>query len=598
MISRVNNMKKFAIPLFVIIPTILVGCGGDSSSGSDNTVDKPLAPAPVLNSFIEKVKTGGERNIDFSNAIYRPDLSQTYSLDNVTVETGNCTVAPVSDFVYAVNAADDGLCNLKYTVSNSDNVSASSDATVIASSSILTTYPMIGGINASVGTPIEIDILGELAKKGIDTTGLIIDPHIYTTGVGRSSVDDVKQIIQFDGTGSTADAKFGVASIIYALKDSTDSVDGYGRIDIAVSSDFNTAPKSQSYIYPEILEANIPGATPRKVYSINLKDLKYTDGSPILDPTTSKQMEIISDPDNPLDHPADNLQLLKVTNYGEQFAKIENLDKLDNLEFSLTPNVTESNTIDVSYVVTDHNGGYTTNVIRFKVRTPSSLFPWEDIYTLNKRFIAPITKELSDLSFFPISDFDVEDDIISGQDYNIALMDHDLAKKYCTVRGARLPRLDEINSLMLNGDLHSNRFWPDNQLYWADEAKGFNANDGSIASLMPSEKIYTACVVGGISSLNITNTAKCNGTDKNTLSLYTTDIYGQPVARSITLMAMTDPSVSFNNGGFSVNISTDSNGFLSIPFSTKGTSPTDGCRPKITIMNVSEIITVESEFQP
>lgn len=593
MISRVNNMKKFAIPLFVIIPTILVGCGGDSSSDSDNTVDKPLAPAPVLNSFIEKAKTGDERNIDFSNAIYRPDLSQTYSLDNVTVEAGNCTVAPVSDFVYAVNAADDGLCNLKYTVSNSDNVSASSDATVIASSSILTTYPMIGGINASVGTPIEIDILDELAKKGIDTTGLIIDPNIYTTGVGFSSVDAAKQIIQFDGTD------FGVASIIYALKDSTDSVDGYGRIDIAVSSDFNTAPKSQPYIYPEILEASFSGSGTALIYSINLKDLKYTDGSPIVD-SAGKQIQIISDPDNPLDHPADNLQLLKVTNYGQNFATITDLNKLDNLEFSLEPYVTESNTIDVSYVVTDHAGGYTTNVIRFKVRTPSSLFPWEDIYALNKRFIAPITKELSDLSFFPISDFDVEDDIVSGQDYNIVLMDHDLAKKYCAVRGARLPRLDEINSLMLNGDLHSNRFWPDNQLYWADEAKGFNANDGSILSLIPSEKIYTTCVTGGISSLNITNTAKCGDiTSVNTLSLSVSDIYGQPLAgQSITLMAMTDPSLSFDGGTFTITKNTDSNGFLSVPFSTMGTSPTDGCRPKITIMNTPEIITVESEFQP
>ncbi|HIF9370960.1 TPA: hypothetical protein ACX6RS_003044 [Photobacterium damselae] len=590
MISRVNNMKKFAIPLFVIIPTILVGCGGDSSSGSDNTVDKPLAPAPVLNSFIEKVKTGGERNIDFSNAIYRPDLSQTYSLDNVTVESGNCTVAPVSDFTYAVNAADDGLCNLKYTVSNSDNVSASSDATVIASSSILRAYPPIA-VNASVDVPIEINIHDELAKKGINTDGLVIDPNIYTIGVGNSGVVYGKDIIQFTGE------EFGIASVVYVLKDGS-SMDGYGQINIAISSDFNTAPESQPYIYPEILEASFPGSGTSLIYSINLRDLKYTDGSPIVD-SAGKQIQIISDPDNLLDHPADNLQLLKVTNYGENFATITDLNKLDNLEFSLEPYVTESNTIDVSYVVTDHDGGYTTNVIRFKVRSPSSLFPWEDIYILNKRFIAPITKELSDLSFFPISDFDVEDDIISGQDYNIVLMDHDLAKKYCTVRGARLPRLDEIDSLMLNGDLHSSRFWPDNQLYWAEEAKGFNVNDGSILSLIPSEKIYTTCVTGGISSLNITNTAKCDGKGQNTLSLSVSDIYGQPLAgQSITLMAMTDPSLSFNGGAFTITKNTDSNGFLSVPFSTKGTSPTDGCRPKITIMNTPEIITVESEFQP
>ncbi|HIF9185584.1 TPA: Ig-like domain-containing protein [Photobacterium damselae] len=597
MISRVNNMKKFAIPLFVIIPTILVGCGGDSSSGSDNIVDKPLAPAPVLNSFIEKVKTGGERNIDFSNAIYRPDLSQTYSLDNVTVETGNCTVAPVSDFVYAVNAADDGLCNLKYTVSNSDNVSASSDATVVASSSLLTTYPMIAGINASVGTPIEIDILDELAKNGIDTSGLIIDPNIYTTGVGRSSVDELKQIIQFDGTDGTADEKFGVASIIYALKDkSTGSVDGYGRIDIAVSSDFNTAPKSELYLYPEILKANVSGTSLK--YYINLRDLRYTDGSPIVDPK-GKQKHIISDPDNPLDHPDDNLQLLKVSNYGRKAVTITNPDKLDNLEFTFEPYVSESNIIDVSYVVTDHDGGYTTNIIRFKVRSPSSLFPWEDIYTFGKRFFAPITKELSDLSFFPIPDFDVEDDIISGKDYNIALMDHELARKYCTVRGARLPRLDEINSLMVTGDLHSNKFWPDNQLYWSDEEKGFNANDGTIISLMPSEKIYTTCVVGGINSINITNTAKCNGTDTNTLSLSLSDEYGQPlVGQAVAFMAMTDPSVAFDGQVFTITKNTDLNGSLSVAVSTAGTSPTDGCRPTITIMNTPEIITVESEFQP
>ncbi|HIF9474795.1 TPA: hypothetical protein ACX6SG_003345 [Photobacterium damselae] len=582
MISRVNNMKKFAIPLFVIIPTILVGCGGDSSSDSDNTVDKPLAPAPVLNSFIEKLKTGNERNIDFSNAIYRPTLSQTYSLDNVTVESGNCTVASVSDFVYAVNAANDGLCNLRYTVSSSDHVSASSDATVIASSSILTTYPMIAGINTSVGTPIEIDILDELAKKGIDTTGLIIDPNIYTTGVGLSSVDVAKQIIQFDGT------EFGVASIIYTLKDSTGSVDGYGRIDIAVSSDFNTAPVADSFLYPEIVE-------PGESYEIDLGGLKYSDGSPIVD-STGNPISILSDPDS-----GDDLQLVNVKAYSIPNLEIVEPSNINNLKFRFKVLANESNIVDIAYTVTDHKGGFASNIFRFKVRSPSFDFPWSDIYVTNKRFIAPITKELSDLTYYPINDWDVEDDIMQGMDFNVVMMDHDIASKYCKARGARLPRADEVSTLMLSGDLHNNYFWPDNQLYWSDKAEAFDSHDSSYLSVIPSEKLYVTCAVGGISQFNITNTAKCDGRGKNTLTLNVEDIYGEPLAGlPITLMAMTDPSVQFGSSGGSFTYSdfTDSKGSLSVPFSTQGTSPSDGCKPKITIMATPEVITVESEFQP
>lgn len=595
MISRKNNMKAFAVPLFILIPAMLVGCGGDSSDGDNNTVDKPLAPAPVLNSFIEKLKTGDERNIDFSDAVYRPDLSQTYSLDNVTVESGNCTVVPVSDFTYAVNATDDGLCNLKYTVSNSDNVSASSDATVIASSSILTTYPMIGGINASVGTPIEIDILDELAKKGIDTTGLIIDPNIYTTGVGLSSVDATKQIIQFDGTD------FGVASIIYALKDSTGSVDGYGRIDIAVSSAFNTAPEAYTSTYSEVIK-------PSTSYTVDINSLVDDMG-----------MGIIYDPDG------DKLQLVAVSAYDIPTLRLTNPSDITNTSFTFTASFSELASFDIMYTVSDHKGGYASNVIHFKQDSPSYGYPWKDFYTKGslalKRFIAPTTEERIDSYFKPFIKLVDEIYSIGGDNkvFHVTAMDKDTAAKYCQSLNAHLWRDDEIVNLLGGGglsgsapyfsDIQTKYMWPASigyESYWVQDG-AFNIKDGKTDdSVDPLTKLYPACALGGIKKIDVTNTAKCASRETNKLSVYLQDIYGMPISGA-QLNFSSDPSVKFQTsaGAFpSVDLYTDSNGYVSVDFFTSGTGA-NGCNPDVIIKSPGingategEDITIQSEFQP
>ncbi|MGR5331051.1 hypothetical protein [Photobacterium damselae] len=511
------NKQRDIFFAFVIVA--LSGCNG-SSEQSDNGGGSISHAAPIANSFVRRISTNYDNDVDFSNYVYDDDLD-SIKID-ADIISGSCSIENKANNIYSASSNKDELCVMRYNVSNSHGLTSSQkDVGLLSVSSIgVSQYPPLANYSATRGTPLEIDVFSDLLGEdsSLDLSNKLIN-EVFTTGVGETKIDSSKTKLTFNGTD------FGVASILYTIvdKDSSDLV-GYGRIDVAVSSSFNSQPIAEHVLYSDIIKSNTE-------YLVDLESFSPS---------------IISDPDG------DELQIIDFKSYEGKF-RVDASDALNlsNKKFYVTFPNSSSNVQDVSYTVTDHNGGYATNIIRFRIESPSSILYWRDIFYKNyKRFMAPLTIELLNPFYPSITDSNSED-IEPGPDpakktVNVAIADHITASSYCSSKGARLPRVQEFKNLFsLKGNLYESDRWPRNKNYWLDNGESFNIVDGSVNSIADTDKIYFSCIRGGLESFSIIkDNSYSDGNEKNEIDFQLKDVYGAPFSNELIAFKAKDSSGS------------------------------------------------------
>lgn len=540
-----------------IVAFLISGCNGSDGGSGDDSQGKESVP-PITNSFVKKITTNYQSTIDFSNYLYDEDISSLKIMTDI--KSGYCNFDVVQGTVFNVKSDRDGLCIFNYNVRNAHGLSVTQSASILSVSGVgVVQYPVLTNYSSIVGNELNIDVFSDLIAKDptIDLSGKVIN-EIYTTGVGNAVIDPSLRNIVFSGT------EFGVASILYTIQDSlTKEVVGYGRIDIAVSSEFNQQPKAEEAVFPTVIEPNTK-------YLVDLDSFSPS---------------ITNDDDG------DDLQIIDLHAFEGKFT-IDPIDagNLNNKRFYVEFPNSSANVQDVSYTVSDHNGGYATNIIRFRFNTPSATLYWRDIYYKNyKRFLAPLTKDLMTLVFPMITGSNVEDDIAPGEHFDVSIADYSTAGSYCLSRGARLPRANEFSNLYnLSGNLYNSDLWPHKKNYWLDNGDSINIDTGDISTPSSSDELYISCVKGGLEYSSIVqDNSFADGKSHNRIDFMLKDVYGIPLAGEEVGFDSSFSDVSFVRDS-SV---TKADGFAVSEFS----STTDG-NVEVDAFYIDDILSANSNF--
>ncbi|WP_158134624.1 hypothetical protein [Photobacterium damselae] len=510
MIKRQFSKRYFTGLIFL---SLLNGCNGGGSNDSEEVDAHSDKTPPQATSFVKRISTNYQNELDFTNYIYDEDINSIQVKPEI--RSGSCELELKNGTKFSVSSERDELCSIHYEVTNKSGLITEEDAAVLSVSGAGgLQYPVLANYAAVKDTPLTIDVISDLLSKDptLDLSGKILG-EFFTTGMGSALLDSSNTKITFTGSD------FGVASILYTIIDEATSMFmGYGRIDIAISSSFNSQPEANSAEFSEIIKPNVE-------YLVDLNDFTPS---------------IISDPDS------DELQLIDSKTY-EGSLRLDPADALNvnNKRFYVKFPPSAANVHDVSYTVTDHKGGYATNVIRFRIDSPSASLYWRDIYYKGyKRFIAPLTKELMNLLYPVISSFHTEDDIVVGETFDVSTTDFNTARDYCISRGARLPREYEFTNLYnLRGNLYTAEKWPHKLSYWLSSGDAFDINTGDILSVSGSTNLYISCVKGGLESYTIIkdNSAADNHME-NEIDFFLEDVYGVPYGNEV---------VSFDSDGSS-----------------------------------------------
>ncbi|MGY3896876.1 Ig-like domain-containing protein, partial [Aeromonas enterica] len=218
-------------------------------------------------------------------------------------------------------------CTYLYTVENVPTDAAKPKQTqatsvvVISATSSPAALPILSE-TAVVNQTIDIDLATELG--GSFPTGFTLQPEVVVLGSGTALADPVNNRIAYTAAGVP-----GITRLMYSYVSADGTEVQAGAIDVSVSKSADGMPIAENFAGPEDV---LPGA----VVTVDVKDH-------------------ISDPDG------DPLQLTDVYAFDATVSATSKTD-ITNTRFDFVAD--KPGVYDVTYYVTDHNGGYAIAVVR------------------------------------------------------------------------------------------------------------------------------------------------------------------------------------------------------------------------------------------
>ncbi|AIW15858.1 Ig-like domain-containing protein [Vibrio tubiashii] len=453
----------------VLLSTILLlhGCGGEGGSEPQSVtdIDNISSPIAVENFAQLSLQDGASHEVSLKNSVSDP-AGLPLSLESVTSLSSDCEDPKFDSqaMSFQVDKSTPETCLYQYVVQNHSDT-PQFDKTVSSRSYVLLSETMTSSVIpplsevAQVNDSLSISLEEKLATSFPANYGL--DEQIVVLGDGSASADVSTNTIQFQ-----AGSEVGVSRLIYSMT----SVEGnnvkVGYIDIAVSERLDGMPTAENFSGPEDL---LPEST-----------------------ITIDVAEHIQDPDG------DILQLTEVYSYNAQVFVADENDP-SNTRFTFSAKTPGS--YDVSYYVTDHNGGFAVATVRLTVAELAK--PWQDIVLANsQRYTAPWEEQSADVSQLYYQG--IETEAINGTDYDITLFDHNTASSLCLSRGMVLPTSEQMEALFTaKPDIASSDHWPVVARYWTSSsqaASSYQAIDMSTGVLTASSSItplIATCVYPG-----------------------------------------------------------------------------------------------------
>ncbi|UKA27755.1 hypothetical protein IHC93_17225 [Photobacterium damselae subsp. damselae] len=402
--------KVKILTLFMAVTSFIVGCNGSNSESSD--ID-PTPPKKEISIYTQDTVqfSDGKRPIiiDLRNRIKAENDEDIIISDvkSLNYDNENCRITDINGLSFTTITNDIGICRYEYKVKP---VNSSSVGQGRAVSQVIVTEDYDKGeylppISSTLPPSTETEPSSIIFDKSqiqipegfvVDNVNLIGDTESHE--LGSVSFDD--ESITYSAPVDTT----GVVRIYYSIVNENSGIIRPGIIYIAIGQSINSNP------------------TAEPISQITALSILDEERSPInVEPYTS-------DPDN------DPIQLVDV--YSAQ-GIIENIN---GLEFLYIPTETGSNFI--TYVISDHNGGYAVGQLKSEVSS------FRNIHDENQdlTFLAPLTQ--ADLTATQgISSGNYQELGDSGPEGIYPLFDKQLALSYCTTRGLVLPTKEQYIKL-------------------------------------------------------------------------------------------------------------------------------------------------------
>lgn len=380
-------MNKLYLAL-AVVPIALFGCGGEGSGGEGNgndTSQQDHEPVIYTQDSIVRTYTEQKLSVDLSerNSISSSEALSIYDITNIT-GSSQCDPVAVSGMTFELEAFEyPTMCQYQYSLRSVEsgitftnprmitNVLVEKSTTIMPNSlSSLrslpsTTLPPTQASISSPGNVININLNAQLASlypKDSEDNNYVLSSTILVLGSGSAKAitgDLTKSIVEYT---SDANDLGGITRLIYSLSDDFDG-DGVGDfqigvIDISISSSGgNSNPETKYFQWTN----NGTDTEVGQKYTIDVASdisIECTYGREPQD----TQGSCIYDADN------DALQLVGVYAYDATVAPTS-LTQLDNTEFDVT--FSRTGLHDISYQVSDHEGGFATGIVRVYVKENS-----------------------------------------------------------------------------------------------------------------------------------------------------------------------------------------------------------------------------------
>ncbi|MGR5235678.1 Ig-like domain-containing protein [Vibrio alfacsensis] len=438
------------------LSSALFGCGGEGD-GSESTTPQPppvIDPEPESGpltalSGLAPVRINEPTWVDLSPFILGQHSSSVISVE--PPESLNCPSPNVKGAGFEVTFTEAAWCDYRYTVSNGARNNNSAEATDQASGTMTlvtstATDPVLDPISVATieGTQrIEIELKN---ASGLDGYGLLassVKVHA-TAGMAKGTIlVSPAGYILYD-----APDQFGWNYIQYALTKTLpdNSVDTrIGYVFVTIADGINTPPSiSPSHwhypvsLLPEVeLEIDLSNQA-----SLTITDFHHGEAS--------------------------DWQLHDVKSMGATVNKHATNNK------AFTFRAAEEGEYDVSYIISDFDGGYSMGIMKITVAEPVPTPDWDAITRdFLHDYSAPLTaSQASQEEAWGNAQLTEN---LAGRDFDIALWTPDQANNYCASLGRRLPTSEEMTALNQSVDaavVAERNKWP--------RAMSYFINDGSL----------------------------------------------------------------------------------------------------------------------
>lgn len=475
-----NRMNVLRIGVPLLLSAVLAGCGGGDDAGSTTSPATPQPPSPVgrvlVTDGFRVAKPNTPTRIDLSAFVRGPGATLTELESN---KPQACSAAKISGLTAEVTIRDEYLC--RYTLTASNGVSSAKGAIHLL---------------ASTRAAPELALLSHAMRVGEGETTFNLEnlfgadwPSGYELDAASLSVQggNVQGIAVASGNTIryTAPATADWDRITFILRSDTRPEENLlGTLFVTVSERVNHPPviADKKYDFKKhtgtIVQLN-------SAFTVDLSTLPTSDPIHPDDP----EWQFIAHPDG------QEWQLIEVASYSASVTPSDPTS-VTNKRFNFTA-ATPGDHI-VSYIVGDHQGGYSAGTIRINAMPPESAKDWYDITFDGLTFFAPpLYSEIWSQGMLPGVMWDTG--VNGGLGNSIATATGKLAFAYCAAQGFRLANTRELLTLSSKAGLEALRSKYPHQLpYLVTDSNGIDykavdLTSGSVTYVPPGKVGYVLC---------------------------------------------------------------------------------------------------------
>lgn len=441
-----HKLSQFS--LYVSCSILLAACGGGSGGGGSSSSggggQSPASVSLVAEDSISSFSQASTGLVNLSSRIHASDPNTKMQLKSVKALEANpaCVVGQKNATSFEVSATRATSCSFEYTVEDADQTTTASAISRVA-------FQGASGISVS-NIKLENKILNIDASvcESVDLSatipeGALLDSEVIVIGDGSASANDPA-----DGQIKYCSTDSGFAEIFYSATDKEEEKVYLGSIEVAISSDANIAPVANNFSYyyaPETMTVKVPtGESVTIDVGPYLEDEDAEDGADT------------------------NVQLIEAR-AANASVTLTDPDDLTNTSFDFQSDL--AGTYFVSYMVTDHSGGFDIASVRVQVASPFQDY-FMDTGDPDTSFTltAPMTVDQIESLGFDMTGSE------ENSGYQMATFNQPLAAAICRAQGGSLPTYTELDSVVSlgSGNLFGLTGWPENGKYWMQTSLGPN----------------------------------------------------------------------------------------------------------------------------
>ncbi|EMB9236007.1 Ig-like domain-containing protein [Vibrio alginolyticus] len=521
--------KLFKKRLALLAISGLIGLSGCNEEATQVDTSEPVVPqqaSVVVEHALSRMELNTDGYVDMSSRMHVSSKDRQAEVVSVTplVDSDNCIITDIDSQGFVVDTRNPASCvfdvqvalaeldkNVKTDVNAATNLntmtegeaanqttsitSANSLARVLVSDALSSSYivPPVSATNA-IGECQDFAVMDIVGNEfGYDVSGFTLHDNLAVIGVGNAKANEPST-----GMINYCSDDAGTANVIYTLErynaeeDSTDILQG--NISIATSSLHNSAPVAENFLGPTIQTGK----------SITINVCTAADGQmPGVVGTETSDFCHVASSDDDGDGEIDPIQLLGVVSYNS-LATVSDPEDINNLSFDFVSDT--SGVHDVTYYISDHQGGYALGVVRINV---SGKGPWDDIVLADGTvYTAPLTIEDAQEQSKPYQGINYED--VDGEEYAIAAFNQLGTDALCRSYGMLTPTIDQLNRLYQErGNVNISDNWPAERAFWSNS----EGNQVDLATGIYQEDVdtntpsYATCVYPGFLSSLVNSTA-------------------------------------------------------------------------------------------